>query len=329
MSGDASPPYHLRPNKAVDRELFLALLSRIGTELEIEKYRYIGLGGPFLEDFRLVHSRLGISDMVCVEARPDIHARQVFNRPIPLISCVHGNLEDFIEATKFSNPVIIWFDYTDPSGLYSQIRSFLDAIPRVPIYSVLRLTLNANPNSLGQPQPDDKRIVMYNDSRLPGKPTLREWRLDRLRDRMSELFLGGLTPEDITRRKLGHGLLRLIEAVVVEKNLLNSDRRVVWALSTCYSDGQPMATTTVVVCPKEEYRVDAMIHDWEYARPPDNALIIDMPTLSTLERLTMESSEIPEDLMRFTLPRSSMGEDPYESFRKFYRMFPHFSRVEF
>ena len=59
MSG-SSLPYRLRPNKAVDRELFLSLLMRLTPKLGLEKYHYVGLGGPFLEDFRLLHSRIGI-----------------------------------------------------------------------------------------------------------------------------------------------------------------------------------------------------------------------------------------------------------------------------
>ena len=67
MSAGSSLPYRLRPNKAVDRELFLSLLMRLAPKLALEKYHYVGLGGPFLEDFRLVHGRLGIAKMTCIE----------------------------------------------------------------------------------------------------------------------------------------------------------------------------------------------------------------------------------------------------------------------
>ena len=64
MSKASSLPYKLRPNKAVDRELFLSLLCRLGAHLMVERYKYIGLGGPFLEDFRLLHKRTGIKEML-------------------------------------------------------------------------------------------------------------------------------------------------------------------------------------------------------------------------------------------------------------------------
>ena len=88
MSTGSSLPYRLRPNKAVDRELFLSLLMRLSPILSLEKYQYVGLGGPFLEDFRLVHGRLGLSRMTCLESEEEVHKRQVFNRPIASIECV-------------------------------------------------------------------------------------------------------------------------------------------------------------------------------------------------------------------------------------------------
>ena len=42
----------------------------------------------------------------------------------------------------------------------------------------------------------------------------------------------------------------------------------------------------------------------------------------------MESSEDPKVRLGFELPKSEMGEDPFLAFQKFYRVFPHFSRVE-
>ena len=47
------PPYHLRPNKAIDRFLLVDLLRHVPYE-ERKRYEYIGLGGPFLEDFKIM-----------------------------------------------------------------------------------------------------------------------------------------------------------------------------------------------------------------------------------------------------------------------------------
>jgi hypothetical protein len=79
MSNGSSVPYRLRPNKAVDRELFLALLVRLAATMKIENHQYVGLGGPFLEDFRLIHARLGINDMVCIESEENMAISDFLN----------------------------------------------------------------------------------------------------------------------------------------------------------------------------------------------------------------------------------------------------------
>src|SRR4051794_20931063 len=106
MSTGSSLPYRLRPNKAVDRELFLSMLTRLAPTLSLEKYQYIGLGGAFLEDFRLIHARLGIRRLTCVESEEAVHKRQLFNRPIASIDCVHKTLEDYLDAHDFETPTV-------------------------------------------------------------------------------------------------------------------------------------------------------------------------------------------------------------------------------
>ena len=66
MSG-GTVPYHLRQNKAIDRSLFIDLLARLNRCRDISDYTYIGFGGPFLEDFKSVHSFTGISKMISIE----------------------------------------------------------------------------------------------------------------------------------------------------------------------------------------------------------------------------------------------------------------------
>lgn len=89
-----------------------------------------------------------------------------------------------------------------------------------------------------------------------------------------------------------------------------------------------MATATLVVCGAEDGVVEQLVKDWQFNSIPTSPLLLDMPALSTLERLTMESSDDARARLGFELPKSDMGEDPFESFKRFYRVFPHFSRVE-
>ncbi|MBE5527502.1 hypothetical protein A9J41_01035 [Laribacter hongkongensis] len=316
MSGGSSLPYRLRPNKAVDRELFLSLLTRLAPQLGLDKYHYIGLGGPFLEDFRLVHGRLGIAKMTCIETEEEVHKRQLFNRPVASIECVHKRLEDYIDETYFDDPVIIWFDFTEPRHITTQIERFASTIGSVPIGSVLRVTLNANPSSLGRPEGN------------LSEEQLMEWRLQAFQRRLGSIFPSGLAAHGMKQENFGNSLLRALR-LAVEKEVGNfQDRRIVWALATHYADGQAMVTATVVISEQDDTTIEALVKGWEFYSTTDAPHRIDLPALSTLERLTMESDLDAEAKMGFDLPKSNMGENPFEVFKKFYRIYPHFSRVE-
>lgn len=80
------PPYHLRHNKAVDRFLFIDLISKINevSNGAIASYTYHSLGGPFLEDFKLMHHYFPLINMVCIEKDLETHKRQKFNCPIKI-----------------------------------------------------------------------------------------------------------------------------------------------------------------------------------------------------------------------------------------------------
>jgi len=298
--------------------------------LSINKYHYVGLGGPFLEDFRLVHARLGIARMTCVESEEEVHKRQVFNQPITSIECVHSTLEDYLDGQDFETPAVVWFDYTDPKAITTQIQRFSRTVGTVPIGSILRVTLNANPESLGKPDPDEVSVQV--DDEVSGdraqKPTTQEWRLARFKERLGSLFPSGMAADGMIHRKYGPSLLRVLK-LAVEKEALNfRDRRIVWALATHYKDGQAMVTAALVVCAADDPATEELVKGWEFYSTTEAPHRLDLPALSTLERLTMESNDDAQRKLGFELPKSDMGEDPFEVFRKFYRIYPHFSRVE-
>lgn len=316
MSSGSSLSYRLRPNKAVDRELFLSLLLRLAPKLGLEKYHYVGLGGPFLEDFRMIHGRLGIAKMTCIETEEQVHKRQLFNRPVASIECVHKTLEDYLDETDLDAAAIIWFDYTEPKGITTQIERFARTIGSAPIGSVLRITLNANPGALGKPSGNLSEFELM------------EWRLEAFQRRLGSLFPSGLAAEEMTQKNYGKSLLYALKLAVEREVLSFRDRRVVWALATHYADGQAMVTAALVICESGDKSIEELVKGWEFYATADAPHRVDLPALSSLERLTMESDVNAKAKMGFELPESDMGENPFEVFKKFYRIYPHFSRVE-
>src|SRR3569623_2023185 len=247
MSAGSSLPYRLRPNKAVDRELFLSLLMRRAPNLALEKYHYVGLGGPFLEDFRLVHGRLGIARMTCIETEEQDHKRQVFNRPI------------------------------------ASIERFARTIGTVPLGSVLRVTLNANPTSLGKPDPKDLSVEVEGEvsEDRAVKPTIQEWRLARFKERLGALFPSGITAGGMTFKAYGPSLLRTLKLAVDNEVLSFRDRRIVWALATHYADGQAMVTAALVVAPKDDTTIEELVKGREFYTTTDAPPRLDLQALST------------------------------------------------
>lgn len=299
----------------MDRELFLSLLTRLAPSLALEGHHYIGLGGSFLEDFRLVHARLGIARMTSVENQEHVHRRQIFNRPTASIECVHSTLEDYLDTHNLDQPTIVWFDYTAPDTI-KQIGRFARTVGEVVPNSILRLTLNAQPSALGEPNP-----------KLSGQALLK-WRLEKFKDQLGLLCPTDITPEGMEKKTYGSSILRAL-FLAVEKEVLNyADRKVVWGLSTHYADGQPMVTATLIVCAADDAIIEPLVQGWSFYSPPSDPLRIDLPALSTLERLTMESNVNAKAKLGFELPTAVLGEDPFEVFKRFYRIYPHFSRVE-
>lgn len=150
MSG-SSIPYHLRQNKAVERALFLEQLHKInlwldGKQLEnLSAYRYIGFGGPFLEDFKSIHRELKITKMVSIEYDTDTLKRQEFNKPISCIELLEEptTSTNFIASDGFCESSIMWLDYVN-TDYQSQFDDLRNSIAKMAEYDILKVTLNSN-----------------------------------------------------------------------------------------------------------------------------------------------------------------------------------------
>ena len=74
--------FSLRPAKGAERKMFVETVGRLLPFSILETYRYIGFGSPYFSDFSLVHRRLGISDMVCIEQQEEDSERFEFKPTI-------------------------------------------------------------------------------------------------------------------------------------------------------------------------------------------------------------------------------------------------------
>lgn len=324
MSAGGSIPYHLRQNKAIERNLFIDLLSRVGRHFNISEYRYIGFGGPFLEDFKHLHSALRISDMVSLEMDGNVYRRQIFNKPIACINLREESSSDFLNSYNFESEenLIVWLDYaTTQTGV--QLTEVQQLIEKLGHGDVFKVTLNASPVALGHENAGTEKTAK--------------------RAETAKAILGDYGPakigaSDVTTKNYPSLLLKaLVNAV--KHGLMGDSKLVMQPLSSfIYADGQQMLTFCgVLINPleKDNFLKNTRLHSWAFyndcSKAPNS---ISVPVLSMKERVHIEAmlpganaEEIIDQMSYFVGQDKRAAKSEMENFISFYRMFPWYSRV--
>lgn len=320
----SQPFYHLRPNKYVDRYLFIACLSRIERMIDLKKHRYIGFGSYLFDDFKQIHDHLNISSMISLEADPVVFRRARYNTPYKCIRVINQTSTDFISGGKWENKNnIIWLDYTSPSEIAQQFNDIASLTNILNCNDIIRVTLNANVSSLGQPN---------------SKGSFPDYRFEILKNRIGEYIPSDVTSENITNTQYPIVLLRclkkMIEGLLVETSY---DKRFLMPLfSTVYRDGQTMVTFTGIILDNhgEEDHLKMEFHDLEYVNFSwDSPVNINIPELTVKEMLEINKL-LPDSNAKKQLKQKfgfvfSESEKEIDSYISFYKHYPSFHRVNF
>jgi hypothetical protein len=324
MSAGGSIPYHLRQNKAIERNLFVDLLARIGRFRNISDYSYIGFGGPFLEDFKHLHSALRISKMVSLEMDRNVYQRQKFNKPLSCIELRNETSDEFLSDYEFESAdgSIVWFDYATPN-ITSQLTEVQRLTAKLGHGDVFKVTLNANPASLGNPTDGSD---------------LREYRARAVMRKLSSYSPAQVTADDVTPKNYPSVLLHALMSAA--KHGLEGDPGLIVQPLTAfvYSDGQQMLTMTGILLREDEvepFLTETRLRHWtffnETCRTP---VSISVPALSAKERVHIESmlpgatvDDINENLQFYAGSTERIAGEEMENFINFYRLFPWYSRV--
>jgi hypothetical protein len=319
-----SIPYHLRPNKAVDRLLFLELCSRLAPALKFEEvgYAYIGFGGPQMEDFRLLHEKFPKMPMYCIEKSDNVIPRQKFNCPHTQVNFLPEAKKsgDWISEWTPEKPVILWFDYAIKAERKEQFNEFQTLLSCAPNKSLLRVTMNAD-LPLG-----------------PGKPA------DRQMQSLREVF-GKIVPPDVTVDQMAALEFPIVISkmfeLAAESVLQPAGQRVFQPLLiTSYSDTSRMLVVTGLLAPKVECAAvisDSGLDQWAYyAKSWADLRLINMPELTIKERIHINQL-LPRDAGNAQQIQNALGFqvdelpalslDKIRNYAEFYRHFPQFGRV--
>lgn len=321
----SQPFYHLRPNKHVDRYLFIECLSRIGNVVSLKSHRYIGFGSYLFDDFRQVHDKLNISTMISLEADPVVFRRAVYNTPYRCIKVVNQTSTDFISGGEWGRKKsIIWLDYTSPKAIAQQFSDIAALTNILDSNDIIRVTFNANASSLGHPS----------DQQTP----LPEYRLNKLRERIGEYVPLDITAERITTRDYPIVILqclkKMIQALFLETPF---DHRFLLPLfTTIYKDGQTMVTFTGIVLNdhQRESSIKKELQDLSFVNFAwDKPSIISIPELTVKEMIDMNKL-LPSKNARKQLEKKfsfvfENTDNEAESYISYYKYYPSFQSVNF
>lgn len=341
MSGEKIP-YHLRPNKFVERALFIDLLARVNRHCPISEYLYVSFGGPYLEDFKAIHHGFGNRKMLSLEQLDWVYERQKFNIPYGCVECTNKTSQQFITdytniLDSFGQPnVLIWLDYADAVRIREQLTEFQDVVERLRHQDILKITVNANPSS----------IDGLNDAEGEAAEERRVRRLQVLNDRIRDYLPNGVTPVQMTAFAYPSLLLEAIHKAVTNAMTGAGDLVFHPLASYVYKDSHQMLTVTGIVLAKSDvqyFLTKTGLTNFEFATNNWHDLIrINVPYLSPREKFYLDSLIFKETQrtdrsklkksakLKVTLaPSDEASKESAERYLRYYRHYPHYHRVQY
>ena len=250
------PPYHLRANKAVDRAALVEAIRILANGESLGNYTYYGMGGPFLEDHRLLYSAYPQLRLVSIEANEQTYHRQLFHRPCSdeILDLRHQDFQSFLRTYESTDrKSIVWADYTDLQ--YAHVDNFVALLQTLASGSMEKTTLRCHARDYVDDRAKDAFYTKF-DAVLPAGATIpaQEFRLA--------------------------GLLQAIMQVATQQALHGTPGREFQPVSSIYyRDGVGMYTLTGVLCTSNQLpAVRERFAEWQFASLNwEQPLHIDVP----------------------------------------------------
>lgn len=318
-----SPAYHLRPNKAADRFALLEAIRRLPLlgDGGLEEYTYFSLGGPYLEDCRLLYEFCPEMRMVSIESNGEVYKRQKFHLPCRTLKLEKDDITSYISRyDPGDNKSIFWLDYTELD--YSCFRDFMALLETVASNSMIKITLPSEPRKYWKLDPLGLKCEKAEEFR-----------------NMFEAVMPDASANPPRAQKRLALLLQEMLQIASEKVFPPgaSGRSFMPVSSFYYSDGTGMFTFTGIVCDVDKSeRVKQAYKEWEFANLDwDVPTKISVPTLSTMERLYLQRL-LPTKTRPGIRLRKRLGyliengeretEEALEQYATFHRYSPYFVR---
>lgn len=319
-------PYSLRPAKNIERKMMGEAFARLAPLSPLSKYRYIGFGSEFFNDFALYHETLGIRDMLSIEHDIDRVPRCEFNRPYRCIKVEPGTASEVLPKLKWEPRSIVWLDYMNRLK-QSVLADIALVVSAASSGSLLVWTVNAQPWEDGPDEEDGKHVA---------KAELPAHRIKKLRDSVSPK----LVPDEWVMEPLAkwglaavyHKLIRAeIDRVLSNRNASAKPADKL-TFHQCfhfrYSDGQRMLTVGGVLLNPADAKTlgESPFNGLSFIRNAEDAVEIKPPVLTGREVRHL-SRLFPHDDAKTEAPEWLAAEE-LENFRQVYRYYPLYAESE-
>lgn len=303
------PPYHLRMNKAIDRLLLIEILDVLKTHCKMSDYTYYGLGGPFLEDCKLIHNRCPDIQIVSIEQDSETHKRQEFHRFSKNMKIIKGDFADFLLNFSSEGKEIFWLDYTDRR--LERFNEFKSILGKVSNNSVVKITIRA--------ERDRQNLTKFKQQYHRICPPSTQWNDIKEEKRLVKLL------QDMLEISAQQALPAIGESVF---QILNS---------SYYKEPTRMLSVTGIVCNKNKVsEIQQWFKDWKFINLGwEDPHKIDVPFLSIKEKLHLEkylptSQKTGRSLSRVLGYKIDSDDEHIEKLKQyeiFYQYYPYFARV--
>ena len=318
-----SPAYHLRPNKAADRFALLEVIRRLSIlgNGGLEDYTYFSMGGPYLEDFRLLYEYCPEMAMVSIEQHYEVYKRQKFNLPFRSLKLIKEDISSFIQGyDPEDKKSVFWLDYTKLD--FSCFQDYSALLVKVASQSMLKITLRADPSDYWDLSPSG----------------LKEEKAEQFRRKFEHFMPDPSANPPRSAKNLAYLLQEMLQ-IASEKVFppTASSRSFVPVSSFYYSDGTWMFTLTGIVCDNDEINeIKSAFDNWYFANMEWNRPTrIAVPVLSTKERLHLQSllptttnagSELQQELGYLIEDDLDKTNEALTQYAVFHRYSPYFIR---
>lgn len=282
MAGDKIP-YHLRPNKFVEREIFADLLKKISSWVDLSKSVYVSMGGAFLLDFRLLSRKVSFKEMVSLERNNYVFSRQKFNNTVANVNCTNvgtstfvDRVDEWVKKYKADN-IVVWFDYATPKR-DEQIVEATRLVAKLTEGDVIKITLNISPRTFF--------VGFENDTRIKQKEIIYK----SLEDEFGTFFPASeFSAPEMNTDGIARAMTKIVELSYASVLRSDPDYIMLPLSLVTYNDGfHDMLTISMIKikdAERDSFLTKTKLSNWSYySKDISDIKRVEVPELSIKER---------------------------------------------